>query len=460
MKPMSIRARLTAWYLAVVVATFVLFSVIAFYAMRKSIDTTVDEGLRDQVSGVKALMGRVLPEGPGRAADELRENFELRRGAGFIQVADSQGNWIYRSPLMRRYGVPLPAGTASRISTLKAGRLPLRTLTASVEAYGRVFRVQVAAPMDDFDEALEQFRWVLLLLSPMLVIVAAAGGYWLSRRALRPVDEIARAARDISPRNLSARITVPESRDELWRLSETLNGMLDRIAEAFERITQFTADASHELRTPIALMRTTAEIALRKPRTDAEYRDSLERILKELERTSSVIEQLMLLARADSGFETLDHTRLNLAGPFREACREARIFAEAKQISFCEEISGEPIAVEGDSDALRRLFLALLDNAVKYTPLGGQITASLGCKDGFAIAKIQDTGIGIDSTDVNRIFERFYRADKARSHETGGAGLGLSIGRWIADAHGGTIEAESEPGRGSLFRVTLPMRTA
>lgn len=461
MKPLSIRARLTAWYLAVLVATFVLFGTIAFYTMQKSIDTTIDEGLHDQVTGVKELMERVLPEGPGRAADELRENFELRRGTGFIQVADAQGRWIYRSPLMRRYGVPLPAAAASRFSTLNAGRLPLRTLTASIEADGRGYRVQVAAPMDDFDEALEQLRWVLILLSPVLVILATAGGYWISRRALRPVDEITRSARNISPHNLSARLTVPETRDELQRLSETLNGMLDRIAEAFKRITQFTADASHELRTPVALMRTTAEIALRKPRTDADYRESLARILKELERTSSVIEQLMLLARADSGFERLDHTHLNLADPFREACKEAYTLSEAKQISFCEDICEAPIAVEGDGEALRRLFLILMDNAVKYTPPRGQVTAGLGCRDGFALAEIRDTGIGIDAADLPRIFERFYRANKARTRQEGrqegGAGLGLSIGRWIAEAHGGTIEAESEPGCGSVFRVRLPM---
>lgn len=460
MKPLSIRVRLTLWYFAVLGVTFLLFSTIAIYAMWRSIDTTVDEGLRDQVEGVRELIQRNLPEGPERVADELRENFELRRGAGLLQVADGQGHWIYRSPLMKRYEVPLLREATSRISRLELRDLPLRALTAGVQVGGQGFWVQVAAPMDDFDEALDHFREVLLLSSPLLLILASLGGYWMSRRALRPVEEITRAARNISPHNISGRLTVPQTRDELQGLAETLNDMLERIAVAFKRITQFTADASHELRTPVALMRTAAEVSLRKPRTDVEYREALEQILRELERTSSLIEQLMLLARADSGFERLELARLELSHPFREACKEAQTLAEAKQVRFCENISETSIAVEGDAQALRRLFLILMDNAIKYSPPRGQVTAWLGCRDASAVAEIRDTGIGIEEADLRHIFERFYRADKARSHEGGGAGLGLSIGFWIAEAHGGTIEVESVSGRGSLFRVRLPMLKA
>lgn len=457
MKTLSIRAKLTAWYFVVLVVTFAVFSAIAFYAMRRSIDTTVDEQLQDQVAGVKELVQRILPQGSAGLADELRENFEYRRGAEFSQVADSKGQWIYRSRLMKRYGVPFPQDASPRISTIEIAGLPLRMLTADVRVNGETFRVQVAAPMDDYEEALENFRWVLLVSSPLLLIVASLGGYWMSRRALTPVDEITRAAQSIGSHNLSTRLAVPKTRDELQRLSETLNGMLERIEGAFKRITQFTADASHELRTPVALMRTTAEISLRKPRADSEYREALGQILKELEKTSSLIEQLMLLARADSGFETLQFARFDLANSFRAACKQAQTLAEAKQISFSEQVAATPLTVEGDAQALQRMFLILMDNAAKYTPSGGQVAVALTGKNGLAVAEIRDNGVGIGEADLPHIFERFYRADKDRSHEEGGAGLGLSIGRWIAETHSGTIEVESALGKGSVFRVRLPL---
>jgi heavy metal sensor kinase len=317
--------------------------------------------------------------------------------------------------------------------------------------------VQLAYPLDDFYEALARFRRVLFLSSPLLLLLASAGGYWLSRRALAPVDQIIREARSIGAQNLSSRLVVPHTRDELQRLSETLNGMLARLEQAFRRITQFTADASHELRTPVALMRTRAEITLRRPRSEEEYRETVRQILEELQKTSSLIENLMLLARADSGAEALPRARINIVESVGEACFEGRALAETKQISFLEELPQSPLWIEGDANSLRRLFLILLDNAVKFTPPQGRITVSLRSGDGCALAEVRDTGIGIAADDLPHIFERFFRADRARSRETGGAGLGLSIGQWIAEAHGGSISALSRPGEGSVFQVRIPL---
>jgi heavy metal sensor kinase len=317
--------------------------------------------------------------------------------------------------------------------------------------------VQLAYPLDDFYEALDRFRRVLFLSSPLLLLLASAGGYWLSRRALAPVDQITREARSISAQNLSRRLAVPHTRDELQRLSQTLNGMLERLEQAFWQITQFTADASHELRTPVALMRTRAEIALRRPRSEEEYRETLRQILEDLERISSLIENLMLLARADSGAEALQRTRINMVKSVGEACLEGRTLAETKQINFREELPESPVWIEGESNSLRRLFLILLDNAVKYTPPQGRITVSVHSSDGCAVTEVRDTGIGIAAEDLPHIFERFFRADRARSRENGSAGLGLSIGQWIAEAHGGIIRALSKPGEGSVFQVQIPL---
>jgi len=455
MTSFPLRLKITAWYFAVLVTGFSLFGVIAFYAMRGSILETVDENLQDQVQGVRELIERT----PGKAELErdLEHDEEIRAGSDLLQVSDPAGNWIYRSRTMTLYGPATPGETRTSISTQQPDGVPLRVLTLPVQSAGKTYLVQLAYPLDDFNEALDRFRRLLFMSSPLLLVLASAGGYWLSRRALSPVDQITREARSISAQNLSSRLVVPHTRDELQRLSETLNGMLARLEQAFRRITQFTADASHELRTPVALMRTRAEIVLRRARSEDEYRETLQQILEDLQRTSSLIENLMLLARADSGVEALQRTHVNMAENVGEACLEGRALAETKQISFLAELPESPLWVEGDANSLRRLFLILLDNAVKYTPPQGRITVSVSSSDGFAVAEVRDTGIGIAAEDLPHIFERFFRADRARSRETGGAGLGLSIGQWIAQAHGGTISALSTPGEGSVFRVRIPL---
>jgi heavy metal sensor kinase len=326
-----------------------------------------------------------------------------------------------------------------------------------VNVGGVDYIIQSAFEMDDFYEALDHFALLLFISIPTLLLCAAAGGYWISTRALAPVDQITQTARTIGAQNLSSRLVVPQTRDELQRLSETLNGMLDRLEASFKKITQFTADASHELRTPVAVMRTRAELSLRKARTAEEYRDVIAEVLTELEKTSGLIEQLMFLARADSGSETVRFTPTNVAEVLREACHQGSALAEAKQIAFQEEIPDGSIWVQGDATSLRRLFLILIDNAVKYTPANGQVEVSLRQNNGYAITQVSDTGIGIAEADLANVFERFYRADKARTRESGGVGLGLSIGRWITEVHAGTIEVHSLPGRGSTFQIRFPI---
>jgi HAMP domain-containing protein len=255
MKPLSIRLKLTAWYAAILFASLGIFGLTAFFAMKKGIEIAVDESLQEQAGGIEDLTRAVARDEPARLADELREHADLRAEGDFSQVCDQGGRWIYRSRLMASYNVPMPAVAGRSVYDFEARDLPIRVLVRELSAGGTTYRIQVAAPMDDFYDALNRFKWVVLLLSPLLLVLASGGGYWLSRHALAPVDQITRAAREINSNNLSQRLDVPQSRDELQRLSETLNGMLERLEAAFNRITQFTADASHELRTPLALMR-------------------------------------------------------------------------------------------------------------------------------------------------------------------------------------------------------------
>jgi heavy metal sensor kinase len=461
MMTLPIRIRLTAWYFAVLAVVLSAFGVSAYLEMRHSIRQTVDEELQIRAEGVHQLIERAIQRGAEDDLQEgLREHTELRQGGALLQVSDERGSWIYRSPVMSDYGVPRPATIPRRATEFLGKNVPLRIWTQKVSVAGESYVIQAAFEMDDFYGALDHFALLLFISIPSLLLCAAAGGYWISTRALAPVDQITRTARTISAQNLSSRLVVPKTGDELQRLSETLNGMLERLEAAFKKITQFTADASHELRTPVAVMRTRTELSLRKARSAEEYRDVIAEVLAELEKTSALIEQLMFLARADSGAETLHFTPTNVAEVLREACHQGSALAEAKQIAFQEQISGDSMWVKGDTSSLRRLFLILIDNAVKYTPANGQVEVSLHRNDGFAVAEVRDTGIGIAEADLPSVFERFYRADKARTRELGGVGLGLSIGRWITEVHAGTIEVRSAPGHGSIFQVRLPIAAA
>ena len=295
------------------------------------------------------------------------------------------------------------------------------------------------------------------MFAPLLFLIAAAGGYWLSRRALAPVDSIVQTARAITGTNLDSRLKKLETGDELQRLSDTVNEMLDRIESAFQKITTFTADASHELRTPVSLIRTEAELALRRARTETEYEESLRQILKEAERTTLLIEQLLELARADSGRGSLIMQAVDLPEVLRSVVSSWQQVAEVRNLQFSTDIHKLDASVMGDATLLRRLADILLDNAFKYTPSPGSVRLVLEVRQETAVITVQDSGAGIAQEDQEKIFERFYRVDKARSRGQGGVGLGLAIAEWIVLQHRGAIAVESRPGEGATFRAELPL---
>jgi signal transduction histidine kinase len=347
-----------------------------------------------------------------------------------LQIAETRGEWAYSSVSALRYGLQMvrPAKRREKFqfSTVYSKHMPLRILNGQLRIADKSYDVQIGAPMDDFYDAVNRFRLVLLFSVPILVVVASAGGYWLSRKAVAPVGEIARAAQSISEHELSRRLPILRTGDELQSLSETLNEMFDRLESAFKRVTQFTADASHELRTPVALMRARTEVALRKQRSEADS-------------------------------EPLQVAPTNLNELLLEISETARLLAEGKSIQYDQRLPETQLCVSGNAPSLRRLFLILIDNAVKYTQHDGRVSVVLETSDGAAVTEIRDTGVGISPSDLAHIFERFYRADESRSRESGGTGLGLSIAKWIAEAHQGKISVVSKLGEGSVFRVQIPL---
>ncbi|HEY4367746.1 MAG TPA: ATP-binding protein [Steroidobacteraceae bacterium] len=458
MRPFSLRLRLTAWYFGILAPSLLAISVIAVYGMNRSINSAVDHALDERATAVRALMRRTLPTGSIQdLVDEIKEHSQLDATGDLMQVADARARWLYRSRLLADHDVPLPAATQPAVRTERFNGLTLRIRNERISIDGTEFSVQVATPLHEFREAIERFQWLLYVVVPALLLCATAGGYFMSRRALSPVEKVIDAAESIGAKNLSSRLVVPSTGDELQRLSETLNKMLTRIEGAFTTVSQFTADASHELRTPLAILRTRAELALRRARSADEYREVLEQLLNGLERTSDLVDRLMLLARSDSGAQSLHRSELDLNVILRRVCEQGVTLAAAKNLNFKAELEPHGILLEGDQDFLERLFLILIDNAIKYTPACGDVAISSRLVGSMATIAVRDSGIGIGASDLPNVFERFYRADKARSRESGGSGLGLAIGRWIAEAHDGAISVESMPGEGATFSVSLPV---
>ena len=465
MKARSIGFRLAAWYALVFAAGLAAFSVAAWFAMRASIYHAIDDELKDRVRGVSKFMeSQISALSVPEIRDEFREHSVLGPGGDLFQVCDEEGQWLYRSVSLENANISItrPGALAdSKFEDRQIERHWLRFYLQSIAVNGKRYTVQVAALMSETYQALQRFRRILILFIPALLVLATAGGYWLSTRALAPVDEISRGAQRISIENLADRLDVPKTGDQLQRLSETLNAMFARLESSVRGIKQFTADASHELRAPISLIRTTAEVAVqRRDRPAAEYLEALDEILEESERTSQVVDGLMLLARADSGREMVECVATDMRSIVRAAIEQGEKLVRNRGLRFSVNLPPAQLDIQADPDALRRALLILIDNAAKYTPAGGTVSVGLEQDDGFAIASVTDTGIGISDADLPRIFDRFWRADKARSREYGGAGLGLSIAKWAVEAHGGTIEVQSEPNKGSQFRVRIPLDRA
>jgi len=457
MKALSVRIRLTIWYSLILALSLGIFGGAAYFAMSHSIRSALDAALRRRVEGIRGIITRTAPQGLAALKDDLSEYDEGQGNGTRLQVADSSAALIYASPDADSLEQTKQTDHESTPFYQEIHGKRFRVWRTPVEANGNMYDVAVATYTEDFDLAVDRFKRLLYMGAPVFLALAALGGYWMSRRALAPVDEIIRAARSVGVTSLSSRLLVPKTGDELERLASTLNEMLARLETSFRRITQFTADASHELRTPISVMRTNAEITLRKPRSEREYRDALSQILGELENVSVLIEQLLDLARADSGFTDSTLVRMNLNDAMHKAYQRASVFAKAKQLRAGEHLPSDPVWIQGDPAALERLFLICLDNAVKFTPPGGQIEMNLTAHDGVAEAEIVDTGVGIGAKDIPHIFERFYQADRSRSRANGGSGLGLAIGRWIAQRHGGDITVESELSKGTSFRIQFPI---
>jgi heavy metal sensor kinase len=462
--PLTVRTRLTLWYTGVLVAILLIVSVLSYSLLRWSVLHDVDQSLVTTAHVVReaseeVAAATVIP-GPEAA---LRELLGPEFYDKFFQLMDPEGRPRARSRLRRNSMLalsPHARANAARgqptFETLHLGEGPARLLTIPVVRAGRVVEiVQVGMSLEASERTLSRYLTILLVLMPLAVVLAAGGGILLARRALRPVDTMSLTARRITAEDLSRRIPPRGTGDELDRLAETLNAMLDRLEDAFGQVRRFAADAAHELRTPLTALRGGIEVALRGERTPEEYRRVLRSSLEEVERLTHLAEDLLLLSRF-SVTVSAPRQRVELEPLVMEALDVGTQLAHGRGVAIVST-GLTPAAVVGDPGALRRALLNLIDNAVKYTPAGGKVEVSLVRDGGRVAIAVRDTGGGIAPADAERVFQAFVRLDVGREEVPDGAGLGLSIARSIVVAHGGELTLESTPGAGSTFTIRLPV---
>jgi heavy metal sensor kinase len=456
----SIRYRLAIWYFLSLASILGVVAVGSWFAMRASLYHAVDEVLKQRLPGVQEFLEGHAGMTPAELNEELEESSNLSVGGGLFRIYNANGQLVYESARLaaQHLVVETLQGPGKGVRFWNEGRhkSSFRLALQQVHVRGKNFTIEVAEPLRFYDRALHHFEELLWRSLPLLVVFATLGGYWISRRALAPVDRITHDARAISASNLSARLAVPPAKDELQRLSQTLNQMLDRIESSFTRVRQFTADASHELRTPLTLIQTAAEFSLRRYRSREELLDAMQKILRETKRTTQLVNNLLFLARTDAAAAAFEPGIVDLTLLLADLQDEALMLAAARQIAVSFELPAAAVGVKGDEPSLSRLLLILIDNAIKYTPPGGRVSIELRSETDAAVIVVRDTGIGIAKHDLPLIFDRFWRADKVRSREMGGTGLGLSIAQWIVEQHAGVLEVQSELGAGSSFSVRLP----
>ncbi len=468
---MTIRKKLALLFSGLLALFIVVSGLITFGVIRATWLETIDSTLRETAEqvltnsrafiirefGSPTRIGVRLPQlDIFRASGVLVQAWALDGDKGPRLASASENLGSYRDPLDKR----MLGFEAASFSVVQINNTPLRVLTSPIRVPGQetpLMSVQVAASLETLNEAMEKLA-ILMLAGGGLAVVGAFGlGMWLSNQALRPIERIIQAADSISTaQDLRIRLPWNGPQDELGRLTSVFNRMMDRLEHLFGVQQRFVADVSHELRTPLTTIRGNLDLARRYGMDAA----SLEAIESETERMSRMVNDLLVLARADAGALTLELSPLDLDTVVADVFRQARVLVRDRDLTLKLDHL-EPVRVNGNSDRMRQLLLNLVNNAIQFTPDKGQISLGLRRVDDQAVLTVADTGVGISPEDLPYIFDRFYQAERsrARAEGQGGAGLGLAIVRWIAQAHGASVDVQSTLGVGSTFTVRLPVLT-
>ena len=459
MRNFSIQTRLTAWYFLSLGFIVALFATGSWFALRASMYHAIDRELGYHIAAAVPFVQNSSLSTHKQFARAFTESPDASIMDLLVQFTDDQSNLLYESDVLALHRVPVmrpgPADGSVELSTVGKSGWPVRVASRHIVVNGTGLTVHVVEPLRDILNSLREYTVYLAFMILVALVLVALAGYWMSRRALAPIEQIRREADAIDPSDLTSRLRVPPTDDELARLARTLNAMLARIEAGFRSIEQFTADASHELRAPLSLIITAGEVSLRRERSREELAEALEKIVRNARHMSKLVENLLALARGDAHRQSVETVRMDLAPILRELCAELAPAAHAKGLELASLGAENAAWVKGDGAELRRLFLILLDNAIKYTETGS--IKLVACADGSCVkVALADTGIGIEAAALPHIFDRFWRADKVRSRAEGGAGLGLSLAAQIVKHHDANFEVASEVGKGTVFTVQFP----
>jgi len=459
----NLRTRLTLFYSALLAGALILYAVCvsAFYlhSLREQVDTSLDRDVETVEGDLHTTSdGRVeLTSHEGEADEDEKEE-----GGYLLEVLAADGTVLYRSPQLN--GQALGPKTEPSVSQrpyepvsmrLGSGEL-VRTITRRHELPdGRPATVRLGVSEEPYWREFWEMAGILGIGLPIIVILVFASGYLLAARALRPVDVMAKRAAQITADHLNERITIPNPEDELGQLGTAFNATLARLESSFAQLRRFTADASHELRTPLTAIRSVGEVALSKGGDQNYYRDTIGSMLEETNRLTQLVDSLLMMSRADAGRVPLHFSPVSLLEVAKQSATLLEVLAEEKNQSI--RVEGSPaIEVNADRTILRQALVNLIDNAVKFSPVNGIIHVRVLENGTNSVVEVQDNGPGIPVEHRARIFERFYRVDKARARQEGGTGLGLSIVEWAVSVHRGVVEVDCDSGVGSIFRISLP----
>ncbi|HUI77187.1 MAG TPA: heavy metal sensor histidine kinase [Bryobacteraceae bacterium] len=456
----KLRVQLAAWYLAFFSVLFVLLGLVLYGVLSRSLERRLDEALVTQANTAAALMREEMEEMHGDSQAAANGVIaEMQPRSSVVAILDDRMMLASSAPPR----TDLKPAAAEALTSRSAdslwrwrdwGRYGARGAVRTVSIGKRTFVVMAIESLDSIAQELQVVRDTLLVVIPLLLAAAGIGGYLITRRGLAPLDSMAAQSRKITGASLETRLTIGDAAEELTTLAASFNELLSRLDQSFASMRRFVQDASHELRTPLAVIQAEADVTLSRDRSPAEYQESLTTIQEESRRLARLVDDLLNLASADAGHVQLRVEELYLNDLVAECCRSMRPLAAARNVEL-ECRSSNDVAVRGDEQLLRRMILNLLDNAIRYTPPGGRVTAGVETQGSEVRIQVADTGIGIAPEASTHVFDRFYRADKARSRQEGGFGLGLSIVKWIAELHHGAVELASQPGHGSTFIVHL-----
>lgn len=461
---LPIKWRLTIWYGAVLSLILIIFASGIFIYFKNSLQESIDAKIRSIGEVLSSSMTDTHNTSVFGNFERYLENVLGKKPKGkFIQIMDSSGRIGAKMSDIEGEALPTSFSALERAmrgevvyETIERTSPRLRMITIPIMENKKVTSVvQVGTSLEDFDETIKKLLLIMIISIPSSICVTIIVGYFMAKKALRPVDQIRRAAVKISSSNLDERIDIVGRRDELGRLAETFNAMIGRLKDAFQRINQFSIDVSHELKTPLTILKGETEVALRKEREKQDYQELLKSNLEEIDRMSCIIDDLLLLSKADTKEIKLNVEDVALRDLIMDVCMDMKVVADKKNVEL-ETSELEDIRLKGDELKLRRMLLNVVENGIKYSHTGGKVSVSSYANNGYAKIDIMDNGIGISEEDIKYIFDRFYRADRSRKRESG-SGLGLSISRWIAEAHKGSIEVKSQSSQGSMFTIKLPI---